>query len=66
MILVLREGVSLSTPEIITLVLGLAISLALMLVGWFSVSISSDLDCFTLYVQKVVFCNIRLCVNLVF
>ena len=45
MILALRDGTSLSNPEIITVVLGLAVSLALMLLGWFSVSISSDLNC---------------------
>ncbi|KAI0209978.1 hypothetical protein LSAT2_005315 [Lamellibrachia satsuma] len=36
-ILALRDGTSLSNPEIITVVLGLAVSLALMLLGWFSV-----------------------------
>ena len=39
MILALREGTSLSGVEIITLVLGLAVSMALMLLGYFSVSI---------------------------
>ena len=39
MILALREGTSLSSVEIITLVIGLAVSVALMLLGYFSVSI---------------------------
>lgn len=35
-ILALRDGTLLSGPKVITLVLGLAVSLALMLLGWFS------------------------------